>query len=559
MTELFETAWNCSCGQINNKGNFCPNCGEGRETQEKINRRENSDSEDARKQKRGQDLRRDMLLTFEEAAFGKDVSLQISHKEECSVCHGTGVSVNRDCTSCGGIGRVSRVQQIQVHIPCGVEEGYRLRLEGYGDGGWHGGENGDLYIIFSVRPHKYFRRSGYDVIYELSITSAQVANGDVVEIPTLHGNVRLKIPQGVRDGACLKLNGRGIQVAGSDERGNQLVKINVVGTSNTDDKLLKRLCPRCMSYLDNPDLQCPFCGRNREANLKEGQLDIGTILENKYMLGEMLGKGDFGITYVAWDIAAKRKVAVKEYFPHHFSKRMGRLSVVPSVRAAVNRFARGLDYFADGCKKRAVLDLSPGIVRMRDCIETNGTAYRVMEFVDGIPILEYLKQTNYSMFPIDIFKEIIVALEKANNAGFIHREICPQNILVTKEKKSAVLLDFAAAATFAVQNEMGSVVNVKTTYAPPEMFFISGGVKVQADVYSLAATFYHLVTGQAPMPADVRSKKVQGGEADPLVPPAALNKNISANMDAALLKALSLDIKYRHKSVMSFYKAVSGR
>lgn len=220
---------------------------------------------------RGADLRYDLEISFEEAAFGKEAELTVPRTEACEVCHGTGAApgtepetcpeckgsgqvqhvqntpfgrmVNtRTCGRCGGTGKIVKTpcrecngsgekkvrRKIRVKIPAGVDEGSRIRVSGGGELGRRGGSSGDLYVYIFVRPHKLFRRDGTDVLCEVPISFVQAALGDTVEVPTLDGKVDMKVPAGVQSGTVLRLKGRGIPYLRGSGRGDQHVRMKVL-------------------------------------------------------------------------------------------------------------------------------------------------------------------------------------------------------------------------------------------------------------------------------------------------------------------------------------------
>ena len=220
---------------------------------------------------RGSDLRRDLEITFEEAAFGTKTELEIERDETCPECKGSGAAagskpetcpdckgtgqvqdvrntrfgriVNRHaCTKCGGTGKVvknpckechgtgkkRKKSRISVSIPKGVDQGARVRVAGGGAVGSRGGENGDLYVYIFIKPHKLFKRQGVDVIVEVPISFVQAALGDTVQVPTLDGPVDLKIPAGIQSGKILRIKGKGIPYLRGGGRGDQHVVVKVL-------------------------------------------------------------------------------------------------------------------------------------------------------------------------------------------------------------------------------------------------------------------------------------------------------------------------------------------
>ena len=215
---------------------------------------------------KGDDLRYDLTLTFEDAAFGKAVELQVPKLEACGRCQGKGaepgtgsitcpacngrgeqiysqgfLSVRRTCSSCGGQGQIvkqvcrecrgegyKQVQKrLKVTVPAGIADGNRLRVTGEGQPGAHGGSNGDLYIFFSVKEHSIFERHDNDLHCTVPITVAQAVLGDQIKVPTLEGPADLTIPEGTQSGSELRLKGRGVPEVQGRGRGDVVVHIDV--------------------------------------------------------------------------------------------------------------------------------------------------------------------------------------------------------------------------------------------------------------------------------------------------------------------------------------------
>lgn len=220
---------------------------------------------------RGADLRYDLEIKFEEAAFGLEKEIQIPRLDECEVCHGSGAApgtnpetcpqckgsgqvqytqstpfgrmvnvkpcdrcggegkiVHTPCKSCGGKGKKRVKRKINVKIPAGVDNGSRLRVAHEGEAGMRGGPSGDLYVYIFVKPHRIFSRDGTEVICEVPVNFVQASLGDEIEVPTLDGNVKMKIPEGIQSGTILRLKNRGIPYLRGQGRGDQHVKIKVL-------------------------------------------------------------------------------------------------------------------------------------------------------------------------------------------------------------------------------------------------------------------------------------------------------------------------------------------
>jgi len=145
----------------------------------------------------------------------------------CDACAGEGWVIRDPCPNCRGTGRTEGQRTIKVGIPRGVEDGMRLRVSGEGEAGISGGPPGDLYVVISIRPHSLFVRDGAELHCEVPIPFAQAALGSEIEVPTLDGKVKLRIPEGTQSGKIFRLRGKGLHTLRSGGRGDQLVRIFV--------------------------------------------------------------------------------------------------------------------------------------------------------------------------------------------------------------------------------------------------------------------------------------------------------------------------------------------
>jgi molecular chaperone DnaJ len=227
---------------------------------------------------KGQPLQYNITLTLEEAAFGVEKKIPVTRIEYCSECQGTGAKTGTQpvrCTNCNGTGQIKRTQAsvfgrftnittcpqcrgegrivtepcpkckgngrerkqqtIPVKIPAGISNGIQLRLRSEGNAGFRGGPAGDLFVTIEVKEHQIFKRDGDDIFYELPINFAQAALGTEVDVPTLDGNAKLKIPAGTQTTSVFRLKNKGIQHLDEHGRGDELVTVNVF----TPDSLTK--------------------------------------------------------------------------------------------------------------------------------------------------------------------------------------------------------------------------------------------------------------------------------------------------------------------------------
>ena len=169
--------------------------------------------------------------TVQNTPFGRIVNRRV-----CMACQGTGRVIPEKCTTCRGTGRVRRPKTIPVNIPPGVDNGVQLRLAGQGEPGVNGGPPGDLYILLRVKPHPFFERDGQDIFCEVPITFVQAALGDEIEVPTLKGKVKLKIPAGTQTGTSFRLRGKGVPANRGNREGDQHVTVRVVTPTSLTER-----------------------------------------------------------------------------------------------------------------------------------------------------------------------------------------------------------------------------------------------------------------------------------------------------------------------------------
>lgn len=325
---------------------------------------------------------------------------------------------------------------------------------------------------------------------------------------------------------------------------------------------IKHLCLGCMSPIENPNLPCqnPKCHWKRGTPNSELQLQPGTLLESTagtFIIGRALGQGGFGITYIAGDINNKIKVAIKEYFP---SKIVAREPDKKTVRLLSddldNRhlLKRGIkDLYREADTLAKFVD-DPNIVTVRAIFKKNNTAYIVMEFVEGQTFKEMLANIGKPISLIEVVTQlepIMKALTKVHEAGIVHRDISPDNIIIENDG-TVKLIDFGAARSLSMEGEKSLTVMFKMGYAPPEQFQTHGKQGPWTDVYALAATIYHAVTGQKPVSTTDRWMGIDTLEMPSSIPGVI----ISPQGEQAILKGMALKIEERYQSVKEFYKAL---
>jgi curved DNA-binding protein len=163
---------------------------------------------------RGQDIEGDIMVTLEEAMRGSVRSVSVRHSVPCGACNGTGQRNRRICTGCGGSGQVTKTDSYQVKVPAGVTEGQRLRIAGRGEAGVGGGAAGDLYLRVRLARHPDFEVEGNNLIYEAEVAPWEAVLGAKIAVPTLNGQVSIKVPPGTQNGQKMRVRGRGLPQRG---------------------------------------------------------------------------------------------------------------------------------------------------------------------------------------------------------------------------------------------------------------------------------------------------------------------------------------------------------
>ena len=319
------------------------------------------------------------------------------------------------------------------------------------------------------------------------------------------------------------------------------------------------ICLGCMQEKGDAEV-CPYCGyREGTPPLAPHYLRPGTVLAGKYLVGRGLGHGGFGTTYIARDQVLGIKLAIKEYLPQDCASRApGSNMVVPFSGDGAKRFADGLESFLQEARTLARFDGSPNIVGVRDFFTENGTAYLVMNYLEGITLKQYLVRSGGKPVPFEkmlgILLPVMDALRMVHAAGLLHRDVSPDNIFLTTSGQ-VTLIDFGAARqsmNLNVQNVQQQSVSVilKPGYAPEEQYRSHGRQGPWTDIYALGATMYRTLTGRIPPEALDRL------ENDTLVPPSKLGIRIPAYAEAAILRAMAVHAEDRFQTVDEFRAAL---
>lgn len=261
----------------------------------------------------------------------------------------------------------------------------------------------------------------------------------------------------------------------------------------------KQLCENCFEEISGD--KCGSCGFTApDSVLDQSLLTAGSILSNRYVIGQVIGKGGFGTTYLAYDALVCRKIAIKEYFPYGIAQRTSESAEV-SVLSEDNAqaFELGAEKFYNEAKLVSRFNGNPNIVGVYDCFYENNTAYMAMEYLSGRTLKEYMRENGAlsAAQALYVAKNVVGALMVTHSASILHRDISPDNIIVCDDG-SIKLIDFGAARQVVAEHSQSFSVILKPGFAPPEQYSKKGNQGAWTDVYSVGTTLYYMLTGDIP-------------------------------------------------------------
>lgn len=302
-------------------------------------------------------------------------------------------------------------------------------------------------------------------------------------------------------------------------------------------------CPHCMYPASGP--VCKRCGKSTSWTPGEQQLPAGTMLDgsglHRYLTGAAIGQGGFGITYIAVEPDSGKRVAVKECFPVQCASRAaGGVRVEPKPGMAA-QLQGALNSFLDEARLLAKQTELKSVVQVEDFFSTNGTAYLVMEYLDGVTLSDKMKAEGRlpAQKLLSMLRPLMEDIGKLHASGIIHRDISPDNIMWMPDD-TLKLLDFGCARSMEDGKSMS--VLLKHGFAPVEQYQ-TRGQGPWTDIYSLCATIYYCITGTLPTSA------VERLEGDALVPPTALGAELTAKEETALLWGLAVQPTRRPQNI----------
>ena len=309
-------------------------------------------------------------------------------------------------------------------------------------------------------------------------------------------------------------------------------------------------CYNCFRTHRDRGTFCPFCGfDSKTAKREPNHLPRGTVLQDRYVIGEVCGFGGFGITYKAWDKQLETIVAIKEFFPNGSVNRIpGTENLILFTGNRLKEYEAGLARFIEEARTTAKFSSNKNIVTVTSYFEANKTAYIVMEYLDGITLETYLQQFNAAeneFIDIDTATEITLsicdALKTIHANGVIHRDVSPDNVYLCYNGTTK-LYDFGAARISQNESQMLTII-LKPGYAPPEQYEKVNTQGPWTDIYALGATMYRMVTGEKPI--ESMNRKIK----DELKEPMAINPQVPQDLNDIIIKAMAIEYGLRFQNV----------
>lgn len=302
---------------------------------------------------------------------------------------------------------------------------------------------------------------------------------------------------------------------------------------------------------------CPHCGYAPEwdKDRHPNALPHGSVLAGRYVIGRVLGQGGFGITYVALERATNQKRAIKEYLPASMAHRMqGTALVSASGQSGEDSFRYGLERFLEEAEVLAKFSGVPNIAAVRSFFQENGTAYFVMDYVEGISFKTYLRNHGGRVSwqeAVNILRPVMKALGTIHQAGVIHRDVALDNIYIAGDG-SVKLLDFGSARYSLGDRSRTLDVVLRPGYAPREQYRSRSRQGPFTDVYSLAACFYAAITGYLP------PESLEREEMDRMAPISQYGVQIPRELERTIHKGLAVKAENRFQTMEEFLNAVEN-
>ncbi|MCH5199568.1 MAG: serine/threonine protein kinase [Oscillospiraceae bacterium] len=302
---------------------------------------------------------------------------------------------------------------------------------------------------------------------------------------------------------------------------------------------MEKNCIRCSSPVKGG--RCPVCGFDCSDELESMNLTAGTVLDDRYVIGRVIGSGGWGVTYLAYDTQLEKSVAIKEYYPKNVAVRAeDNVTLEPFTSVQEAEFLRGAEKFEQEAEILSRLKDETDVINIYNTFRQNGTIYYVMEYIHGVTLSEYTRKNGKISEGQALHAALCIAsvFSCIHSRNIIHRDLSPNNVMITVDGKVR-LVDFGNARPF-ISGENSMTVAVKHGYAPLEQYQHHGNHGPWTDIYSLGTVLYYgltLKTPEDPMSRLDDDREFQSGLAE-----------LSGGLGAVINKMSSVRISQRYRS-----------
>ncbi len=313
-----------------------------------------------------------------------------------------------------------------------------------------------------------------------------------------------------------------------------------------------KFCPKCLSTMPESAQVCPFCGQHMTNRNPEGTLPSGTVLAERYTIGKFLSNDGEGVLYQAVDNLGPRRVTVKEYLPITLAEERDRNGVIRTKEGCEVLYKTTRMDFVDLYKELIKITPSTGLETVLNVVEANNTAYAILENPGGVPLKDYVAQKKKRIPPAEVrsmLQPVFEGVSAMHQAGLVHRGISPENIRVEENGKARL----SGYATLGLRT-LGSPLHAHLYegYSAPEQYAKAEFEGRYTDAYGLAAVFYWMVTGQAPVPAEQRRVKDTNPSAR------SIESTVPDWLSQVLEQALELNPKDRIQTVNTLMSSLTS-
>lgn len=306
-----------------------------------------------------------------------------------------------------------------------------------------------------------------------------------------------------------------------------------------------------MKELQGQEGVCPECGYLVDTKTPSHHLAPGTVFKSpnghSFLFGAVKGEGGFGLTYIGMELASKRRVAIKEYFPVRCQPQRRSDGAIQPQERFEEVYRHGLKSFLSEASMLRAVEHIPSIVHVMDYFEEKNTAYMVMEYLDGASLYQVM-QSREPIQPQKLFLKFMPLmrdLARLHEAGVLHRDIAPDNIMWMPDG-TLKLMDFGCARS--LEDGRSMTVILKPGFAPIEQYQ-TRGQEAYTDIYALCATMYYCITGKNPPAAPERLTATFDNQQDPLARPSALGVRMKPEQEQILMWGLALQPSARPRKI----------